>query len=516
MAEYHAFGLKAFFYNLDNLILHVANALLVVLLVSCLTEDAGIGFWAGVLFVIHPVQWEAVCNVPGRSILLSAFFELAGFLLFVIAYKEHRPFYLPAVLVAFFLALLCKESAGILPFVVGGYLCLQKDRPWGQKIVMLWPLAAGLAAYMALRQVFGITMLHQANEPWGLLMGFLTFLRSVITDLRLLVLPVDLHYDRSLAFILSLQEPRAWLTCLFWGTALAALAFFRRKVSPFALFLIAWFWLELLPVSQLVTSIGVGQGYISTAEHFLYLACIPVFIGIVMGFSRLYELNARKGLVRPAVLAFAAGGFLVFWFLTAVEQSVYASNEYNMIRRSLDFQPHNPRIQAEMGLLSVFRNDPADAEKYFRAAAKLEPFNPEYHMALGTALCQQGQWIEGLKQLIVLEPVERDKKLVEREEKLTMKHINDLLAHGQNFDARGWLAIGIYYAKQGQNKPAIAAFVKSAGLDPTLPDAWFNLGSLYEAGHQWPEARAAYKKLLGLPVLSFFQQDFASRHLRSI
>ncbi|MDE2222265.1 MAG: hypothetical protein KGK03_04255, partial [Candidatus Omnitrophica bacterium] len=76
MGEYHFFGLDSFFYNLDNLILHIFNALLVFLLVSILTGNSGTGFGAGLLFVLHPVQWEAVCNVPGRSILLSAFFVL--------------------------------------------------------------------------------------------------------------------------------------------------------------------------------------------------------------------------------------------------------------------------------------------------------------------------------------------------------------------------------------------------------------------------------------------------------
>ena len=47
MAEYQAFGFKSFFYNLDNLILHILNALLVFLLVSRLTNNDTISFWTG-------------------------------------------------------------------------------------------------------------------------------------------------------------------------------------------------------------------------------------------------------------------------------------------------------------------------------------------------------------------------------------------------------------------------------------------------------------------------------------
>jgi len=515
VGEYQAFGLKSFFYNLDNLLIHILNALLVFMLVSRLTNNDTIGFWTGLLFVIHPVQWEAVCNIPGRAILMSAFFVLSTFVLFLESYKNRRGFLLPLALITFFLGLLCKESTGVLPAVLAAYLCLDKLNPWFQKIKFLLPFFIGIAGYLILRHHFGITKIYHADEPLALLLGFVTFLRSVITDLRLFVFPVDLHYDRCLPFFMSLTYPPALLAIIFWTTILSALYCWRRKIPSFVMFLFFWFAVELFPVSQLVTGIGVGTGHVSTAEHFLYLACIPVFIGMVMAFRWCYELNARKGFVRPPFLKFFAGGFLVFLLLTAVEQSIYASNEFSMINRSLAFEPNNPRLQGAMAMLSVFRNDIPDAEKHFRAAIKAEPFNPAYHIGLGTALCQQGKFIEGLEQFVVFDPG-KDKALVLRQEKLTMTHIRQQLEEGKTFDARGWLAIGIYYAKIGQNQQAIDAFLKSVSLNPDQTDSWFNLGSLFEGRQNWPAARMAYKKLLGLHDLTFFQRDFASKHLAAI
>jgi len=515
MGEYQAFGLNSFFYNLDNLILHILNALLVFLLVSRLTNNDTIGFWTGLLFVIHPVQWEAVCNVPGRAILLSAFFVLSSFALFLGSYKHRRWFYLPLVLITFSLGLLCKESAGVLPIVVFVYLSVDRTYPWPQKLKYLWPFFMGIAGNLFLRQHFGITMLHQASQPLVLVLGFVTFLRSVITDLRLFVLPVDLHYDRCLPFMLSLVQPQAMMTCLFWAAALGLFVIYFRKIHPFVLFLIFWFFIELLPVSQLVTSIGVGAGHVSTAEHFLYLAGIPIFTGMVMAFQWLYELNTKKGFVNPPLLKFLAGGFLLFFLLTAIEQSIYASNEFNMINRSLKFEPDNPRVQGAMALISVFRNDIPDAEKHFRAAVKAEPLNPTYHIGLGTALCQQGKWIEGLEQFVVFDPG-KDKALVDVQEKLTMMHIDQQLGQGISYNARGWLAIGIFYAKSGDNQKAINAFLKSVSINPAQTDAWFNLGSIYESEHNWPGARIAYRKLLELHDLTFFQRDFAAKHLAAI
>jgi tetratricopeptide (TPR) repeat protein len=201
--------------------------------------------------------------------------------------------------------------------------------------------------------------------------------------------------------------------------------------------------------------------------------------------------------------------------LISVEQSLYASNEFSMLELSLAFEPNNPRIQGAMGLLSVYRNDIPDAEKHFRAAVKAEPLNPTYHISLGTALCQQGRWIEGLEQFVVFDPG-KDKALVDRQEELTMGYIRQQLGQGKTFDARGWLAIGIHYAKTGQPSDAIDAFLKSVSLNPGQTDSWFNLGSVYEAQENWPAAKMAYKKLLALNDLTPFQKDFAIRHLTAI
>ena len=512
MGEYQAFGFNSFFYNLDNLILHILNALLVFLLVYRLTNNSAMGFWTGLLFVLHPVQWEAVCNIPGRSILLSAFFVLSSFVLFLEFYKDRRAFCLPLVLVTFFLGLLCKESTGVLPLVVIAYLGMDKTKPWAEKFKFLWPFFIGILGYLLLRQCLGITEVHHPGEARAIILGFVTFLRSVITDLRLFVLPLDLHYDRCRPLMISLMQPQALGTCFFWAVTAGILVRYFQKIHPFILFLIVWFFIELLPVSQLVISIGVGSGRISTAEHFLYLAGIPVLIGLVMAFRWGYEYNAKKGFVRPLLLKFLAGVFLLFLVLLAIKQSIYASNEFNMINRSLAFEPNNPRVQGAMGLLSVFKNDIPDAQRHFQAAIKAEPLNPTYHIALGTALCQQGQWIQGLAQFVVFDPG-KDKALVERQEKLAMVHIREQISQGKSFDARGWLAIGVYYAQTNQLQLATEAFLKSVSLNPRQTDAWFNLGSIYESKKDWPQARKAYNKLLTLHDLTVFQRDFGTRHL---
>src|ERR1041385_3808772 len=68
MIEYHWFGLNSFFYNLDNVLLHMLNVLGVYFLIRRLMKDQTLAFGVALLFALHPIQWEAVANVSGRVI----------------------------------------------------------------------------------------------------------------------------------------------------------------------------------------------------------------------------------------------------------------------------------------------------------------------------------------------------------------------------------------------------------------------------------------------------------------
>ncbi|MBI4309196.1 MAG: hypothetical protein HY591_02580 [Candidatus Omnitrophica bacterium] len=394
MAEYKFFGLDSFFYNLDNLFLHIINVFLVWALANCLMRTPPsplfelkrgsvpplffkegvrgsweVGFWTALLFAIHPIQWEAVANISGRAILLSTMFSLISF----VAYLKQR---WVIALLSFAAALLCKESAAILPGVFFIHaLIYHRDLRW------VWAYGAVLAGYIFLRHHLGITEFYPWRNWHEHAMGILTFLRSIITHARSLALPTDLHFDRSLKLFTGAFEAGALMTIFIWSVVLAWLGIARKKMTGLQWFTIGWFFLSLLPVSQIVSTIGVAPGYISTAEHFLYLACVPVFIAAVQ-----YVLSLRAAAVKMAAL-----GFLGFCFLTTVEQNIYAQNELAMMERSLRIQPHNSRLHASAGLIYALAEKFPEAEVHFRAAVADDPFNARHTISLGKSICDQGR-----------------------------------------------------------------------------------------------------------------------------
>ncbi len=389
MGEYHAFGLNPFFYNLDNLLLHIANAFLVWALVSYLTGNAVVGFWSGLLFAIHPIHWEAVANISGRPILLCAFFGFLSFLSFLHADTRRQTGWLAVSLAAFTAALLCKESAVVIPGVFFLYLVCMRAK--AKDLAVVVPYAVLIGAYILLRQNIGMTEIYQWRDPAEYMLGFVTFLRSLITHLRLFIFPTDLHFDRCLPLFTGLAQPQAMATVFAWTAGLCWLWIGRKHIPPLVWLCLGWFSLELLPVSQTFITIGVGVGYISTAEHFLYTASVPIFILLVMGGMKVYGLVNEKHLVSPDILkALPALVIAALWCATT-EQSIYAGNELSMLERSLRIQPYNARVNFSAGMVYVLVHKFKEGEGYFRAAAAYDPFDARFRIALGKSLCDQGK-----------------------------------------------------------------------------------------------------------------------------
>ncbi len=395
MGEFHAFGLTPFFYNLDNLLLHIAIGFLVWTLAIFLTGNATAGFLVAVLFAIHPIHWEAVANISGRPILLCTFFGLLSFLFFYQSQLRRHWGWLVASLIAFAAALCSKESAAILPGVFFLYLVFLRRVKWNE-LFILFPFAVLLCMYLLLRQHIGITQIYHWRNPIEYGLGFLTFLRSLITDLRLFVLPTDLHFDRCLPLLTNFFQAPAMMTLFFWLVALSWLLVSRKRINALTWFCLGWFALEIFPVSQIIATIGVGVGYISAAEHFFYMASVPLFILMVLGGMRIYQIIIVKNIISPIIFKLLVGIFFVFLFGVNIEQNIYASSELAMLERSLRLQPYNARVNFSAGMVYVQALKFKEAEDYFRAAVMYDPSNSRFHIALGQCLCDQGRLEECL------------------------------------------------------------------------------------------------------------------------
>lgn len=500
MKEYHFFKLDPVPYYVNNILIHILNAFWVFAIVFALTDRRAMALGAAFLFALHPIQWEAVSNIPGRSILLCAFYGLASFYFFI--HADRRRYYSYFSLIAFALALLCKESAGVLPLVFLSYLYFIKEQQkfhFQKLFVNLVPYVAVAGVYLGIRHILGITRTFPWRSASEMVLGFLTFLKSVIIDLRLLVFPVDLYFDRSQPIFISFADPQVILTVLFFLTLIAMAWMKRKTITGLQAFCVTWFFIELLPVSQIVTTVGVQPGYISTAEHFLYVPSIGFFILALMLFEHYKKTSTRRKIISPLMIRCGAMGFSLFLILLTIQYNIYSSNEISMFERTLSVNPTNTRIRNSLALSYAKRNRFDLAEHNFRKVLDVEPFNIRARIGLGKSLCDQGKFWEGLREYDkVTDPGDLKSLLddnIKSTELFLVSHYERLMREKPD-NARGYHSLGILYSKLSDPQRAIEYYKKAIILDGNLKEALFNLASTYQMLGQREKAIAFYERVL--------------------
>ena len=121
LVDYHLWGLAPLGYHLTNVITHVAVSLAVLWICSLLLKDWLTGFVAALVFALHPVHSQSVSFIAGRTDLVCTLFVLVAFGLYHRWRTSGRwPAYAGSAL-AFLAALLSKEVAVMLPFVLLAY-----------------------------------------------------------------------------------------------------------------------------------------------------------------------------------------------------------------------------------------------------------------------------------------------------------------------------------------------------------------------------------------------------------
>src|SRR5436853_5159613 len=138
--EHALWGLNPLGYHWVNILLHVANALLVWRLLARLNVP---GAWlAGAIFALHPVQVESVAWITERKNVLMGCFFLLTLLAWAVFVDERtkRPWrFYGLALILYVLALSAKTTACTLPAALLLVLWLQKKPiTWG-RIIQIVP-----------------------------------------------------------------------------------------------------------------------------------------------------------------------------------------------------------------------------------------------------------------------------------------------------------------------------------------------------------------------------------------
>ncbi|MHC4711730.1 MAG: tetratricopeptide repeat protein [Planctomycetota bacterium] len=296
--------------HLSNVLLHLANSVLVALICALVIRDLSsredlrraalpVGAFAGVLFVLHPVHVEAVAWLSSRKDVLSFFFLALAFLAFRSALLRRRFLAGFACLLFFALALGSKTTAVCLPLLATAYWLLLSREGGGRAVVLLAALyVTGATAVIAAAAAAAGS--GYAGGPVGgsYFTHYLTVVRTFPFYMRLLLFPVNQAVVYALPSATGLADAGVWWGAIMLAAQIAVAVFARARVARF---IVLWYILALVPVLNLVPAAVPALA----ADRYAYTASLPFALApaVIAWNIRSALLSRRATAVAGALVA---------------------------------------------------------------------------------------------------------------------------------------------------------------------------------------------------------------------
>jgi tetratricopeptide (TPR) repeat protein len=391
--EYQLWKLHPLGYHLVNVLLHAANALLLYLVLRKL--DVPAAAVTAAMFALHPVHVESVAWVTERKNVLSALLFLCAML----AYLRFRPFeserprkwaWYGAALALFVLALLSKTVTCTLPGVLLIILWWKRGRVTWRDVGLVAPmLAIGLVAGLMTARM-ETSHVGALGEEWSL-----SFAGRIVLAARVAIFYVvkDLWPHPLIFFYPRWQiDPSLatqWLYPAAVATVVLALFVLRNRIGRAPFVAAAIYLVTLFPAMGFFNVYPMRYSYV--ADHFQYLASIPVLAAVVAGVA----LVLRR--IRPTPAAVAVPLVVIvlstLGVLTYRQSRVYAGLETLWT----DTIQNNPRAWAawnNLGFVFAERGDYDGAIRHYEQALALKTDHADAVLNIAMAREAQGRFFD--------------------------------------------------------------------------------------------------------------------------
>jgi tetratricopeptide (TPR) repeat protein len=505
MLDVELYSLHPAGHHLTSVVLHAANAVLLMWVLFGMTGRFWPGLLVALLFALHPLRVESVAWVAERKDVLAGLFWMLTLLAYGRYVRRPGGARYGLVIACFAVGLTAKPTLVTLPFVLLllDVWPLRRTATEAHAIrkrvvekVPLFVLSAASVAITLVAQKSGGAM--RASEIWPLGQRLANALIAYVAYLWKTVWPTRLacFYPHPAA----VRADASWMGwAVVAGLLLAvasAVAVAAMRRHPYVA--VGWFWY----LGTLVPVIGIVQvGSQAMADRYTYLPLIGIYIVVAWTLSDWIEGRARlPAFVVPAIAVVIAalatvtriqvahwkdGEALFEHALRVTRDNYVAQNNLGTLfesrgdlgqaavrfERALRIRPDFAPAHNNLGLVLTKQGDLPEAIEYFEHAIRLNPGYAEAHNNLGVALQRQGdiaRAAEHFERAVSLDPVNAE-------------------AHNN---------LGVIYEQRGDLVRAAEHYERALRIDPSFAEAHNNLGNVLLGRGDLAGARARYESAL--------------------
>src|SRR6267142_2723394 len=390
--EHSWWGLSPTGYHFVNILLHIANALI---LWSLLVRLRVPGAWlAGAIFALHPVQVESVAWITERkNVLMGLFFLLTirAWVEFVDRQTKHRWFFYVLALLLYALALFSKTTACTLPAALLLILWLQGQRINQRQLVQLVPFVV-LALGMGLLTVWW-ERYHQGTH--GPIFAISPLERLLIASRAIWFYLGKLFWPSNLTFIyprwhIAPSNLLDYAPFLGMGGLGAAIYLTRRHLGRGVETAMLFFGATLGPVLGFIMLYTFRYTFV--ADHYQYLASIGPIALVCAGAATLARSYSQA---RPLVFGLLPCVIAVLTVLTWRQSAMYADIE-SLWRTTIARNPDCWMAHNNLGTVLLQKGQVDEAISQYQQTLQMAPEAADADYNLGNALWQKGKAEEAI------------------------------------------------------------------------------------------------------------------------